>query len=397
VVRRKLSRRPTPRLSSIWPKPSRNGSGPPGYEQVLIRLDAEHDNVRAALAWAEAAEEQALGRGESVPSPERVRALVGVGWLATLQGEYELADASLAEALRVSQRVESRMTEATALHGMALLNLHRGHYDDAAIWMERALGIYRELEATIVAGPQYVTSAYALLGRIALARGDVIAAEEYLEERLRGLRAQGFTWRIADSIRSLGDLARGRGDLAAAMARYAESVKLAEEHGDRLFLADALSGVASVVAAQGQPLRAARLYGAAAAMREQLGASIEGWERPAYERGLAVAQSALSPEAFASAWSAGETMSQDDVVAEALTGTTGPVEAKPEPTALAELAAREREVLELLARGQSDREITVTLHISPRTVGGHVTNLLAKLGVPSRTSAATLAVRYGIA
>jgi DNA-binding CsgD family transcriptional regulator len=39
----------------------------------------------------------------------------------------------------------------------------------------------------------------------------------------------------------------------------------------------------------------------------------------------------------------------------------------------------------------------VTLHISPRTVGGHVTNLLAKLGVPSRTSAATLAVRYGIA
>jgi DNA-binding NarL/FixJ family response regulator len=132
-------------------------------------------------------------------------------------------------------------------------------------------------------------------------------------------------------------------------------------------------------------------------MREQLGASIEGWERPAYERGLAVAQSALSPEAFASAWSAGETMSQDDVVAEALTGTTGPVEAKPEPTALAELAAREREVLELLARGQSDREIAVTLHISPRTVGGHVTNLLAKLGVPSRTSAATLAVRYGIA
>lgn len=395
----------------------------PGYEHVLVRLDAEHDNVRTALAWAESVGapeiglrlaraminywvvrghyregrdwlERALAWGEPVPSPQRVRALVGVGWLATLQGEFELAGASLDEALRISQHIESLMTEATALHGMALLNLHRGHYDAAATWMERALVIYRELEATVVAGPQYVSSAYALLGRIALARGDTAAAEEYLEEGLRGLRAQGFTWRIADTIRSLGDLARDRGDLTAAMARYAESVRLAEDHGDRLFLADALSGVASVAAARNEPRRAARLYGAAAAMREQLGASVEGWERPAYERGLAVVRAALTPEALAAAWSTGEALLQEEAVAEALSGTT---DAEAEPTALAELTAREREVLQLVAQGQSDREIAAALSISPRTVGGHVTNVLAKLGVTSRTSAAALAVRYGLA
>ena len=401
----------------------------PGYEQVLARLDAEHDNVRAALAWAEmagehelglrlaraminfwvvrghyregrASLERALGWGEPVPSPERVRALVGVGWLATLQGEYELANASLTEALRISQTITSPMTEATALHGMALLNLHRGHYDEAATWMEGALVLYRELESTVVAGPQYVSSAYALLGRISLARGDAAAAEAFLEEGLRGLRALGFTWRIADTIRSLGDLARDRGDLTGAMTRYAESVKLAQEHGDRLFLAAALCGVASVAVAQGQSDRAARLYGAASAMREQIGASIEGWERPAQERGEAAVRAALSPEAFATAWAVGETLSLEDVIAEALTGLAPADGASPLPSPeaaiLAGLTVREREVLHLVVARKSDREIAAALFISPRTVGGHITNLLAKLGVDSRTSAAAFAVRHGL-
>lgn len=395
----------------------------PGYERVLAQLDAEHDNVRAALEWAEVAEahehglrlaraminfwvvrghfregrawlEWALGRGEPVPSGERVRALVGVGWLATLQGEFELAEAALSEALRISALVGSPMTEATALHGMALLNLHRGHYDVAAIWMEQALRAYRELESIVEAGPQYVSSAYALLGRIALARGKTAEAEEYLNEGLRGLRALGFTWRIADTIRSLGDLARDRGDLRGAMARYAESVKLAQEHGDRLFLADALCGVASVAMAQGEPRRAARLYAAAAAIREQLGASVEGWERPAYDRGVAAVRAALSPDAFAAAWATGEDLAQAEVVAEAVSSVAPLVPVAELP--FAGLTPREIDVLRFLVDGKSDREIGVALSISPRTVGGHVTNLLTKLGVASRTSAAALAVRNGL-
>lgn len=396
----------------------------PGYERVLARLDAEHDNVRAALEWAEAAGahslglrlaraminfwvvrghfregrawlERALGWGAPLPSAERVRALVGVGWLATLQGEFEMAEAALSEALRISDLIDSPMTKATALHGMALLNLHRGHYDEAALWMEQALHAYRALEAVVVAGPQYVSSAYALLGRIALAQGKTTEAEEYLEEGLRGLRAQGFTWRIADTIRSLGDLVRDRGDLDGAMARYAESVHLAQEHGDRLFLADALCGVASVVTAQGEPARAARLYAAAAAIREQLGASVEGWERPAYERGVAAVRAALSPETFAAAWAAGEDLSPTEVVAETLADASPAQELLPH-SPLDGLTPREIEVLRFLVAGKSDREIAAALSISPRTVGGHVTNLLAKLGAESRTSAAALAVRNGL-
>ena len=63
---------------------------------------------------------------------------------------------------------------------------------------------------------------------------------------------------------------------------------------------------------------------------------------------------------------------------------------------VAGLTARELEVLRHLAEGHSDREIAATLSLSHRTVGNHVSNILAKLDVPSRTAAATLAIRDGI-
>ena len=54
-------------------------------------------------------------------------------------------------------------------------------------------------------------------------------------------------------------------------------------------------------------------------------------------------------------------------------------------------------MLRLLAHGHSNREIADSLYISPRTVNFHVTNLLAKLELDSRTAAAAFAVRHGLA
>jgi DNA-binding NarL/FixJ family response regulator len=61
-----------------------------------------------------------------------------------------------------------------------------------------------------------------------------------------------------------------------------------------------------------------------------------------------------------------------------------------------ELSPREREVLRLIARGHENAEIGKILHISPRTVKNHVSNILAKLELPSRVQAATYAVRCGL-
>ena len=74
----------------------------------------------------------------------------------------------------------------------------------------------------------------------------------------------------------------------------------------------------------------------------------------------------------------------------------GGAQSGPRPQLRVKLTAREREVLRLLALGLTDRHIADQLSISPRTVGGHVTKLLDKLDVDSRTGAAVLAIRYGL-
>jgi len=63
---------------------------------------------------------------------------------------------------------------------------------------------------------------------------------------------------------------------------------------------------------------------------------------------------------------------------------------------MAGLTPRESDVLRLLAEGLSDREIAAALFLSPRTVGWHVTHLLAKLDVQSRAAAAAAAIRRGL-
>jgi len=60
------------------------------------------------------------------------------------------------------------------------------------------------------------------------------------------------------------------------------------------------------------------------------------------------------------------------------------------------LTRRERDVLELIARGQSNKRIAFELGISEKTVKTHVGHLLAKLGVSDRTQAALMAVEEGL-
>lgn len=61
-----------------------------------------------------------------------------------------------------------------------------------------------------------------------------------------------------------------------------------------------------------------------------------------------------------------------------------------------ELTAREIEVLELIAKGLSDKEIAATLAFTLHTAKAHVKSILRKLGVSARTEAATLALQRGI-
>ncbi len=61
------------------------------------------------------------------------------------------------------------------------------------------------------------------------------------------------------------------------------------------------------------------------------------------------------------------------------------------------LTVREAEVLRLVASGKTNRDIAVELVLSPHTVGRHLQNIFAKLGVSTRAAATAYAFEHGLA
>jgi non-specific serine/threonine protein kinase len=398
------------------------------YERAVDRLDAEHGNARAALARLEASGEtelalrlataltrfwairgfyaegrgwleRVLAMGDRTPTLARVNALRAAGWLARLQDDLDAGEALQADALAGTQVIADRLGAAAALQELGLVDMHRGAFDRALSRMGAALVLYQEAEIVVSDGPQLLSVAHANMGQIALAAGDADQALAHTDEAVRRQRLLGYAWALGDTLRILGDVMRERGERERALAAYRESVELTRAHGDRRFLSNAVAGIAAVAAMQGRAENAARLYGAITALRGQLGAGVEWWQRSRHERVVAMLHERLAPDVFAAAWQSGETLPIEAVVSEALAMadiTVVPAAPDPEPGVVV-LTPREREVLHLLTDGLSDREIAAALFISPRTAGYHVSNLLGKLGVESRTAAAALALRQGLA
>lgn len=116
----------------------------------------------------------------------------------------------------------------------------------------------------------------------------------------------------------------------------------------------------------------------------------------------------LGEDAFAAAFAAGRTLPLDHAIAEAFavteamgvaTGRRGAAQdsAIPDLETAFGLTRREFDVLRLLARRATDREIADALSISPRTVMHHVSRILAKLNVANRRDAAAWASQHRIA
>jgi DNA-binding NarL/FixJ family response regulator len=111
-------------------------------------------------------------------------------------------------------------------------------------------------------------------------------------------------------------------------------------------------------------------------------------------RGWGLVPPDAPPEEIAAAVSAaaqGLIVLPKSLTARLLQGSATSVEELPEP-----LTAREREVLELLGRGLSNRLIGQELHISEHTVKFHISSLYAKLEVGNRAEAVSQGARHGL-
>jgi non-specific serine/threonine protein kinase len=230
-------------------------------------------------------------------------------------------------------------------------------------------------------------------------QGNIDRAEAHFAEGLRQFRHLNNAYGIGVVLTNLGRIARDRGDYAPAATLFAESLVLHWEDGDKVRIAGCLSSLAIVAALSRQPERAARLFGAAEALREAIGAPVPR-HLGQYARATGHARDALGERAFDDAWAAGRALPLTDAVKEAagLSPDPGRIAAArtPPPRDLG-LTARELEVLRLLPRGLTNREIGEALFITERTAATHIQNIFGKLDIGSRSEAAAFAVERGLA
>lgn len=189
----------------------------------------------------------------------------------------------------------------------------------------------------------------------------------------------------------------------AQKALAAESLARVQDRSYTPLVLSALVGLAGMAAEMGQPEQGARLFGAAEAITASHGIAIFPRDRSVRDHSLRALRQALGQEQLAAAQEAGRSLTITQAVAEALALLEAIAPrlreaASPLTTRLADygLTRREMDVLRLVAAGYSNREIAEALFISIPTVKRHLTNILGKLGLPSRSALNTYAHTQGL-
>jgi DNA-binding NarL/FixJ family response regulator len=229
---------------------------------------------------------------------------------------------------------------------------------------------------------------------VALAQGRLDDAAAFAEEALAIWHEEGDAWGTARVLIASGRIAHARGDAVHALSRLCEALTACVKLGDKEIAARGIAALATIAAERGQFQLAAQFCGSVAALRDAIGAPIALAERARHEALVEGIRVHLPSSAFSVAWDAGCTLTLDEVIANAATlAETSGHSGKDQNSARTILTPREREVLEHLARGCTDKEIAAELFIGQRTVSTHVAAILAKLGVSSRGAAAVIALR----
>lgn len=393
--------------------------------ELLDLLDADHNNLRAALSFyiercdADRAMRmsgaltffwyvrghiaegrrwlaEALAVGDDEPSPGRGLALVGSGFLANWHGDSTNATEFLEAGLKMARAIPDLRLMIFALGLLGTVAEDEGRYAEAA-------ALYREAEQlNVVEGhnifnPALIGQLATHLGVATWGSGDLDSAVALWTDALADQRALDDDWGAANSLRYLAMVACERNDLAQATELQRESLSFLWKIRAIDDVADGLNITATILAKRGEHTDAATLYGHAEYLREQVGSRPALPERLVFERTETAIRTALSAPELEKAWMSGRLMSTESAIAEALGHLSASVsDSSPRAAMTAGLTSREMDVLRLLVRGHTDKEIADALFISPRTAQGHVGRLFSKLGVNTRSAAVAAALNDGL-
>jgi predicted ATPase/tRNA A-37 threonylcarbamoyl transferase component Bud32 len=213
------------------------------------------------------------------------------------QGDLAASGSLFEESLRLWKDLGDRLAAARALSNLASVLKSQGNYAQACALYDECLSTFRDLG-------DRTGGAWALnhQGDLLREQGDLKTARSLYEQSLAIFRELNDRWGIAGSLADLGNLIREQGDFAASDTLYRESLMLFQDLGHKRGIARLLESFASSAAEQMQPERALRLAGAAAALRQTIGAPLTPTEQAKLEQSLAAVRQKLTMTGSRTAW-----------------------------------------------------------------------------------------------
>jgi predicted ATPase/DNA-binding winged helix-turn-helix (wHTH) protein len=296
--------------------------------------------------------------GAAAPTKARARALFAAGVLAHEQGDYASAEKLINESQGIALQLGDNTGVAVSLNALAVFARGHGNVATARALFEESLSLWRELGdlksvARAISNLANVVklqgdydrarSLYAeglsifrglgdrtgvawslnYQGDVARDQGDCAAARTLYEEGLAIFRELGDRWGIAGTLADLGSLAREQQDCPTAHFLYRESLKIFQELEDKRGIARLLECFACSAAVQLQAERSLRLAGAAAALRQNIGAPLTPAEQAKLEAILDRARQALTNTSGTTAWLEGWAMPVERAIEEVLMPEVG--------------------------------------------------------------------------
>lgn len=324
----------------------------------------------------------------SYPQPDAWRSalLSRLGEVVQAMGDLETSEAVGREALQIARDIGDRQREIVALHVLALTEELRLDFDAARPLYQEALVLARETGEWARAS-WFLT----LMGGLSYGQGDLEDAETLLQEAQAVHSGPPTIW-IASTYWYLGLVAQRRGRVHEAVSLHRTCLRLYLEADGRWWFSKPLAGLAALATVLGDPERAALLLGAAEANWEAAGVPVLPFDQPNLRQARIGAQSALGDDAFARIYARGRALPRAEWMA--LSDALIDAVAIRRPGHVVEhLTRREQEVLHLLGLGKTDQEIAEALSLSRKTVSNHVSAVLGKLGVSTRTAAALIGAK----
>jgi predicted ATPase/DNA-binding SARP family transcriptional activator len=309
----------------------------PNQRSWLHRLEAEHDNLRAAFAYAaslpdgneairlasalrrfwrlhghladgRAMLEAALARESTVEPELRAKALNGLGTLAGEQGDFAAARTAFEESLALARSAGAEDAVASALTNVGNIDLFEREFEAAQAKFEESVRLWRKL-----GDRRSLAVTLENLGCIAVAQDRLHEADNLLAESEALAREAGSERTIAGTLaaRARALVLLGQLDEAATLLRESAEIgrALAEPH----VIADALDGFAGLAAAGDDAERAAVLAGAADAVWDSIGAT-RPLDQSAWRERVLAPKRRVDEDAFAEAYERGRSLGTDDAV-----------------------------------------------------------------------------------